>query len=75
LKTALQDSLAARLACYFLLALFPALLFLVSLLAYLPVCAALDAALAQLEALLPDDVLSVVRAQATTCSAAGAAAC
>jgi membrane protein len=55
--------LAAQLAFYFLLALFPALLFLVSLLAYLPVSANLDPALAQLEAILPEEVLIVVRGQ------------
>ena len=55
--------LAAQLAFYFLLALFPALLFVVSLLAYLPASAALESALVQLEAILPQEVVTVVRTQ------------
>ena len=52
--------LAAQLAFYFLLALFPALLFLVSLLAYLPVDAAFDGAVERLRPLLPDDVIALI---------------
>lgn len=55
--------LAAQLAFYFFLAVFPTLLFLVSLLAYLPVEPTLGAALARLEAILPSDVLTLVREQ------------
>jgi membrane protein len=53
--------LAAQLAFYFLLALFPALLFVVSLLVYLPVDGAIAATLDNLEPLLPADVLTLVR--------------
>jgi membrane protein len=53
--------LAAELAFYFLLALFPTLLFLVSLLAYIEFGSVLGAAIAQLEALLPQEALSLVR--------------
>lgn len=53
--------LAAQLAFYLFLALFPALLFLVSLLAYVPVEGTLSAMLAQLDTVLPDDVLAIIR--------------
>jgi membrane protein len=52
--------LAAQLAFYFLLALFPALLFLVSLLAYLPLDAAVNTTLARLQPFLPRDVLALI---------------
>jgi membrane protein len=52
--------LAAQLAFYFLLALFPALLFLVSLLAYLPVDAAVGTVLERLEPFLPRDVVTLI---------------
>ena len=55
--------LAAQLAFYFFLAVFPALLFLVSLLAYLPVEPALTATLERLRAVLPGDVLSILEQQ------------
>ena len=55
--------LAAQLAFYLFLALFPALLFLVSLLAYLPVEATLPAMLARLDAVLPEDVLAIIRGE------------
>ena len=55
--------LAAQLAFYFFLAVFPALLFLVSLLAYVPVEPALDATLDRLRAVLPTDVLVIVQQQ------------
>ena len=53
--------LAAQLAFYFLLALFPALLFVFSLLTYLPIDHRIAAALDNLEPLLPPDVLQVIR--------------
>jgi membrane protein len=53
--------LAAQLAFYFLLAVFPALLFLISLLAYLPVQPAISVVLARLDAFLPTDVIVIVR--------------
>jgi membrane protein len=55
--------LAAQLAFYFLLALFPALLFLVSLLAYLPVDSAVLDTVSRLERVLPPEVLRVIREQ------------
>jgi membrane protein len=55
--------LAAQLAFYFLLAVFPALLFLVSLLGYLPLNATLGTAVAQLEAVVPQEVVSLIREQ------------
>lgn len=55
--------LAAQLAFYFFLAVFPALLFLVSLLAYLPVEGALAGALDRLAGIVPNDVLVLVRRQ------------
>jgi uncharacterized BrkB/YihY/UPF0761 family membrane protein len=59
--------LAAQLAFYFFffLALFPALLFLVSLLAYLPVEPAIGELLGRLERLLPRDALEIVRRETT----------
>jgi membrane protein len=53
--------LAAQLAFYFLLAVFPALLFLVSLLSYLPVEPALGTVFDRLATFLPGEVLSIVR--------------
>ena len=55
--------LAAQLAFYYFLSLFPALLFVVSLLAYVPLGTGLDAALAQLEAFLPVEMLQFLRRQ------------
>jgi membrane protein len=52
--------LAAQLAFYFLLALFPALLFLVSLLAYLPVESAFAGMLERVEAFLPKNAFDLV---------------
>jgi membrane protein len=52
--------LAAQLAFYFLLALFPALLFFLSLLAYLPVDAAVDTTLERLQPFLPRDVVALI---------------
>jgi membrane protein len=55
--------LAAQLAFYFLLAVFPALLFLIALLTYLPVDAALATSLSRLEAFMPREGMHVVRGQ------------
>jgi membrane protein len=55
--------LAAQLAFYFLLALFPALLFVVSLLAYLPVDAAFDTILERMRPFLPNDVIKLISAE------------
>ena len=53
--------LAAQLAFYFLLALFPALLFLVGLLSFFPLSPALIAALERLDLILPPAALALVR--------------
>lgn len=55
--------LAAQLAFYFLLAVFPALLFLVALLSYVPVDTALESTLRQWNAVLPGDVVRLIRDQ------------
>jgi membrane protein len=55
--------LAAQLAFYFFLAVFPALLFLVSLLAYVPVGATIGTGLARLEAILPAEIVTFMREQ------------
>lgn len=55
--------LAAQLAFYFFLSVFPALLFVVSLLGYLPVETRLAGAIAQLEAFLPKEILQFLREQ------------
>jgi uncharacterized BrkB/YihY/UPF0761 family membrane protein len=52
---------AAQLAFYFLLALFPALLFLVALIGYLPLGSALMGSVERLELILPPDVVDVIR--------------
>lgn len=65
-KDSIEDGvpgLAAQLAFYFFLAVFPTLLFLVSMLAYLPVQSALDPALARMEALMPAGVIALIREQ------------
>lgn len=65
-KDSIEDGvpgLAAQLAFYFFLAVFPTLLFLVSMLAYLPVESALDPALSRMEALLPASILDLIRQQ------------
>jgi membrane protein len=66
IEDALDDGvagLAAQLAFYFFLALFPALLLLVSLLALLPLDAQLAAVIQRLSVVVPAEVLSVVRSQ------------
>jgi membrane protein len=55
--------LAAQLAFYFFLALFPALLFLITLLAYLPVEPALAATLRRFDPVLPQEVLTLIQQQ------------
>ena len=56
--------LAAQLAFYFLLALFPALLFVVALLGYLPVHDALTELLAMLGAVAPRELITLLYASA-----------
>ncbi len=56
---------AAQLSYYFLFALFPFLFFVVTLAAYLPVKGALDDLLARLDPLMPDQAMSIIRAQLT----------
>ena len=55
--------LAAQLAYYFLLALFPALLFLVALLSFVPVDNLMDTIVGSLSRVAPGDVLSIVQDQ------------
>jgi membrane protein len=55
--------LAAQLAFYFLLAVFPALLVIVALLGYLPIDASLETLLLRLEGVVPEAVLRLVREQ------------
>jgi membrane protein len=55
--------IAAQLAFYFVLALFPALLFLVALLSYLPTGAVFADILTALEAIAPGEVVTLLRGQ------------
>ena len=55
--------LAAELAYYFFLALFPALLFFVALASFLPVSGLMDAVTNSLARVAPNEVLSIVQAQ------------
>ena len=55
--------LAAQLAFYFLLALFPALLFMVALIGYVPVDNALDELLAALHTVAPGELVGLIRVQ------------
>ena len=57
--------LAAQLAFYFLMALFPALLFLVALIGYLPVEDALNELLAALGTVAPQELVRLLRGQLT----------
>jgi membrane protein len=56
-------SLAAELAYYFFLALFPALLFLVALASFFPVDNMMDQAIGSLGRFAPPDVLNIIRQQ------------
>ena len=58
-------SLAAGLAYYFFLALFPALLFLVALASFFPITNFMDTIVGSLARFAPPDVLSIVRDQIT----------
>ncbi len=55
--------LAAQLAFYFLLALFPAVLFLVALVSYLPVESALSQLLSSLAGVAPNELVTMLRGQ------------
>jgi membrane protein len=63
--------LAAQLAFYFFLSVFPALLFLVSLLGYVPIETRLGEAVAELETLLPPEILRFLREQIDRAIAGG----
>jgi membrane protein len=55
--------LAAQLAYYFFLALFPALLFLVALISFVPIHGLLDAITGMLARIAPGEVLSIIQEQ------------
>lgn len=55
--------LAAQLAYYFFLALFPALLFFVAIISFMPVSGLMDAITAMLARVAPGEVLSIVQEQ------------
>jgi membrane protein len=55
--------LAAQLAYYFFLALFPALLFLVALVSFIPIAGLLDAITGNLARVAPGEVLSIIQDQ------------
>jgi len=61
-------SLAAQLAYYFFLALFPALLFLVALASFFPIHDLMNSIIASLSRFAPPDVLNIVREQVTKIS-------
>lgn len=63
--------LAAQLAFYFFLSVFPALLFVVALLGYLPIDARLTSAIDELETLLPPEILQFLRSQVDAALAGG----
>jgi membrane protein len=63
--------LAAQLAFYFFLAVCPALLFLISLVAYLPMEPAIAATLQRLHAVLPQDVVALIEWQVEQVLGAG----
>ena len=56
-------NLAAQLAYYFFLALFPALLFLVAIVSFIPVEGLLDSITSTLARVAPNDVISIVQDQ------------
>jgi membrane protein len=55
--------LAAQLAFYFFLAVFPALLFLVSLMAYIPLGTTIEHTMLRLESILPTEIVTLIREQ------------
>jgi membrane protein len=55
--------LAAQLAYYFFLALFPALLFLVAIVSFIPIAGLLDAITGNLARVAPSEVLSIIQDQ------------
>ncbi len=55
--------LAAQLAYYFFLALFPALLFLVAIVSFIPIAGLLDAITANLARVAPGEVLAIIQDQ------------
>src|SRR3954465_12940415 len=55
--------LAAQLAYYFFLALFPALLFLVAVISFIPIAGLLDSITGMLARIAPNEVLSIVQDQ------------
>lgn len=65
------SGLAAQLAFYFFLSVFPALLFVVALVGYLPIDTRITAAIDQLEALLPAEILLFLREQLAAAFAGG----
>ncbi len=67
--------LAAQLAFYFLLALFPALLFLVALVGYLPIQDAMTELLAALATVAPREFWTWCAARSTTSRGATGRAC
>lgn len=58
-------NLAAQLAYYFFLALFPALLFVVALVSFIPISGLMDTITSTLGRVAPNDVLSIVQDQIT----------
>src|SRR5207237_1173938 len=56
-------ALAAELAYYFFLALFPALLFLVALISFIPIAHLLDTVTGALSRVAPGEVISIVQDQ------------
>lgn len=73
IKRTVEDSrrdgcvgMAAQLAFYFFLALFPALIFLIALLGFVPVGSVVDNALGGLGQFAPSDVVGLVRRQLNT---------
>ena len=58
--------LAAQLAYYFFLALFPALLFLVAIVSFIPITGLLDAITGHLARVAPTEVLSIIQDQVLT---------
>ena len=65
--------LAAQLSFYFLLSLFPALLFLVALVGYLPLDTALAELLTALGAIAPDELVDLLRGQLAQVAEGGGA--